>query len=88
MEGGEGLLVMWMIRVLFVVISSLVGYICCSHLHVSRLQGFVVGLCFRAILEAYNPERFAGVFTGSERRPYCSESSGISHVGYDTERNK
>lgn len=44
------MLVMWMIRVLFVVISSLVGYICCSHLHVSRLQGFVVGLCFGLLL--------------------------------------
>lgn len=50
MEGGEGLIVMWIIRALFIVVSSLVGYLCCSHLHISRWQGAAVGLCFGIIL--------------------------------------
>jgi len=44
------LLAMWIIRVLFVIFSSLVGYLCNSYLHISRWQGFGAGLCFALIL--------------------------------------
>jgi uncharacterized protein YacL len=50
MEGGESLLVMWIIRVLFVIVSSLVGYFCSPYLHVSRWQGFAAGLLFALVL--------------------------------------
>jgi uncharacterized protein YacL len=49
-KGGEVLLVMWMIRILFVVISSLVGYFCSSYLHINRWQGLAAGLCFALAL--------------------------------------
>ena len=50
MEGGEGLLGMWVIRVLFAIIGSIVGYLCSSCLHISQWQGFAAGLGFAVIL--------------------------------------
>lgn len=44
------MLIMWVIRVLFVIISSLVGYLCSSYLHISRWQGLAAGSCFALVL--------------------------------------
>jgi len=43
-------LVMWLIRILFVMISSLVGYFCSPYLNINQWQGFAVGLCFALVL--------------------------------------
>ncbi len=40
----------WLIRVLFVIIGSLVGYLCSSSIHIDRWQGLVVGFCFAVVL--------------------------------------
>jgi len=50
MRGGEALLVIWLIRILFIIVSSLVGYLCSSYLHVTRWQGLAAGLCFALVL--------------------------------------
>jgi len=44
------LLIMWFIRVLFVVVGSLVGYLCSSHLPITPWRGLIFGLCFSLIL--------------------------------------
>ena len=44
------MLIMLIIRVLFVVISTMVGYSCSSYLHINPWQGFTVGLIFAVIL--------------------------------------
>lgn len=44
------MLIMWVIRILFIVISSLVGYLCSSYLHISRWQGLAAGSCFALVL--------------------------------------
>ena len=44
------MLIMWFIRVLFIVIGSLVGFLCSSHLPVTPWQGFALGSCFALIL--------------------------------------
>lgn len=43
---------MWIIRVLFVIVSSLVGFSCGSYLHLDSWQGFVAGLLFAVVLVA------------------------------------
>ena len=50
MEGGGELLTIWAIRVLFVIVSSLVGYFCSSHLHIQPWQGLLSGLSFAIVL--------------------------------------
>jgi len=45
-------LAMWIIRVLFIIVSSSVGYFCSSYLHLSQWQGFAVGLGFALVLVA------------------------------------
>lgn len=44
------MLVIWVIRVLFAVIGSLVGYLCSSYLPINQWWGVAVGLCFAVIL--------------------------------------
>lgn len=44
------MLIMWFIRVVFIVIGSLVGYLCSSHLPITPWQGLILGLCFTLIL--------------------------------------
>lgn len=44
------MLIMWFIRVVFIVIGSLVGYLCSSHLPITPWQGLTFGLCFTLIL--------------------------------------
>jgi len=44
------LLTMWIIRVLFVILSSLSGYLCSSCLNISGSQGLGVGLIFGLVL--------------------------------------
>ena len=41
---------MWMIRIIFVIIGSLVGYSCFGYLNVSRLYGLIVGIGFSIVL--------------------------------------
>ena len=41
---------MWFIRVVFIVVGSLAGYSCSSHLPIAPWQGFAFGLCFTLIL--------------------------------------
>ena len=50
MKGGERLLIMWLIRILFIIIGSLVGYLCSSHLPINGWQGPILGLCFALVL--------------------------------------
>jgi uncharacterized protein YacL len=50
MEGGEGLQTMWIIRILFVIISSIVGYLCSSHLPINKWHGLAIGFLFGIIL--------------------------------------
>ena len=44
------MLVIWLIRILFIIVSSSVGYLFSSHLHISRWQGLAAGLCFALVL--------------------------------------
>lgn len=44
------MLVMWVIRVLFVIISSIVGYFTASYLNVNQWQGFTAGLIFALVV--------------------------------------
>lgn len=41
---------MWVIRVVFIIISSIAGYLCDSFLNISKWQGFAVGLIFAIII--------------------------------------
>jgi len=41
---------MWLIRVLFIIFSSLVGYFCSARLNITQWQGLIFGLCFSLVL--------------------------------------
>ena len=43
-------MIMWIIRILFVVIGSLVGYLCGPYLHLNQWQGTLAGFLFAVIL--------------------------------------
>jgi len=43
-------LVMWILRVIFIIISSFAGYSCGSYLNISKWQGFGAGLVFAIIV--------------------------------------
>mgnify|MGYP001570226473 FL=1 len=43
-------LIMWIIRVLFVIISSIVGYSCSSYININQWQGFATGLIFSIVV--------------------------------------
>lgn len=42
--------IIWIIRILFIVTSSMVGYFCSSYLHIGQWQGFAAGLIFALVL--------------------------------------
>ncbi len=44
------MLIMWLIRILFVVVSSLAGYLCRSHLSLDQWQGLLAGALFAIVL--------------------------------------
>lgn len=43
-------LIMWIIRILFVIISSIVGYSCSSYININQWQGFAAGLIFSIVV--------------------------------------
>jgi len=43
-------LVMWVIRILFIIISSIVGYSCSYYVNINKWQGFATGLIFSIVV--------------------------------------
>jgi uncharacterized protein YacL len=41
---------MWIIRIIFVIISSIIGYFCGSYLGINQWQGFATGLIFALVI--------------------------------------
>lgn len=46
------MLIMWVIRILFIIISSIVGYSCSYYININKWQGFAMGLVFSIVVVA------------------------------------